>query len=165
MSELDVLSTVPETVTLASGTVVSLEDLKTRQFFRLLRILTRPSTPLLLEKGTELFSLMQTDEAAFQSNLIALLFLCFPEAESETIDFVSSMVRPTGLIDRPVLDKASRQHNSDLWDELSKEFVNPEIEDMITVIEAVFKRETKDIIALGKRLGAMLKVAQKTGQL
>ena len=37
---------------------------------------------------------------------------------------------------------------------------NPELEDLVDLIEAIVRREAKDIMALGKRLAAMLKLAK-----
>ena len=163
-NELDALDPVPEQVKLLSGTVVVLEDLKARQFFRLLRIITHGALPLIQD-----MSLLQidpeADAAEFTGKLLSVLVLSIPDAEDETIEFIRSMCKPDGLIEGRRLNKQDTERNTALWAGLAEELENPELDDLVTIIEAVVKRESADIQALGKRLAGMFKLAAKTGQL
>lgn len=162
-TELDALDPVPEQVKLQSGTVVLLEDLKARQFFKLLRILTRGAVPVLSDLS--LFKVnSDTSAEEFTTRLLTLLLLAVPEAEDETIEFVLAMVKPLGLIEGRKLNKQDTERNNELWAKLISELDNPELDDLVSIIEAVVQREAADIQALGKRLMGMLRLAQKTGQ-
>jgi len=165
-NELDALDPVPEVVTLTTGTQVQIEDLKSRQFFKLLRIVTRGALPALRD-----FSVFQTDVdfdvKEFAGRFLSLMLLSIPEAEDEAIEFVNAMVKPVGLIERPRGSKLSKQdleRNTELWQRVIVDLDNPELDDLVTIIEAVVKREAADIQALGKRLAAMFRMAEKTGQ-
>jgi hypothetical protein len=163
-SETDRMDPVPETVELVSGTSVEIQRLKLRQLFRLLRIITRGGAgyiPMLREALT-----MSSDEDradAFGAQLIAIALIALPEAEDEAIEFIMSVVEPVGLT--PGRDKQGRELNESLRQTLAEELFNPEPEDAITIIEAVINREKDDLVNLGKRLGAALNLAGKTGQL
>lgn len=163
MSELDALDPVPETVKLSSGTTVILEDLKARQFFKLLRIVTRGALPAMQD-----FSVFRIDPndnpTEFGARLLGVVVLAIPEAEDEAIEFLRSMVKPVGLIERRGLNKQDLERNKELWTAIYTELENPELEDLVTLIEAIVRREAADIQALGKRLAGMFKLAQKTGQ-
>ncbi len=164
--ELEVFDPTPSTVTLSTGTVVQLESLRTRQFFKLLRIITRGALPQLQDMS--LFKMDgELDSGEFAGRLISLLLLSIPEAENEAVDFIQAMVRPVGLIERRSglkLNKQDVAHNTDLWAEVITQLDNPELEDLVTIIEAVVKQEAADLLALGKRLRQMFKLAEKTGQ-
>lgn len=162
MSEFDAIDPVPENLTLSSGTVIEFEQLKTRQFFRMLRILTHGAGHVIF--GSDNF--FGGDPEEWVSKLLGALFYSIPESIDETIDFIHSMVKPTGLID-PLrkLDKTQKAHNEALWVGLFEELANPELEDLLDIVQTVFKREAKDLQALGKKLQSLFKVAEKTGQL
>ncbi len=163
-SELDALDPIPEQVKLSSGTTVVLEDLRARQFFKLLRIVTHGALPLVQDMS--LFKLdPDTDPGEFTAKLLSVLVLSIPDAEDETIVFLSSMVKPYGLIEGRRLNNQDRERNAALWSDLAREMDNPELDDLVTLIEAVVRREAGDIQALGKRLAAMFKLASRTGQL
>ncbi len=162
-NEIDKLDPIPETVTLRSGLEVQLESLKARQFFKLLRIITHGALPGMREAG--LFDMDDLDTEEFLGRLLSVTLLSIPDAEDETIAFIRSMVYPTGLIDRRGLNKQDIQHNEVLWAGLDAEMENPDLDDVVTIIEAIVKRESDDIQALGKRLASMMKLAEKTGQI
>jgi hypothetical protein len=157
--DVSTLNPVPLDVTLEDGTVVLLEPLKMRQFFRLMRIITHGGGPAIL--NTQLSP--GDDIGEFITKLVTLLLFSIPDAEQETIDFFLSVVKPIGLIERRPLNKADRERNTALYNTLVEKLDNPELEDFVTVIEAVVQREAADIQSLGKRLMSMLKVAQKVG--
>jgi len=162
--ELDALDPVSEQVKLSSGNVVVLESLRARQFFKLLRIITHGALPIMQDMS--IFQLdPEADAVEFGGRLLALMALSIPDAEDETILFVRSMCKPFGLIEGRKLDKADTERNAVRWAALDAELENPSLDDLITIIEAIVRRESADIQALGKRLLAMFKLAQKTGQL
>ena len=161
MNELNALDAVPETLTLSTGTVVQFEALKARQFFKLLRIVTHSATGML----GQIDGLFSGDGSDAAGRFAAMLLMSIPDSIDETVEFLFSMVKPAGLVDRPKLDKVQTQHNQNLWDALVKDLSNPELEDLIDLVEAIFKRESDDLAALGKKLQKLLNIAQKTGQL
>jgi hypothetical protein len=164
VSELDALDPVTETVKLSSGTTVVVETLKARQFFKLLRILTHGALPLVSEGS--IFRLdPNEDPDIFGKRLLSIVVLAIPDAEDETIEFLKSMVRPSGLIERRNLNKRDFERNTALWDAVNIELDNPELDDLISLVEAIVRREAADIQALGKRLMSLFRVAQKTGQI
>lgn len=164
-SELDAFDPPPQTVTLSTGAVVRILDLKTRQFFRLLRIVTRGAGGFLMQSE---LSLNDTVDG-FVAKLMGVLIVAVPEAEDETLAFLSSMIEPDGLIERADLDKRSQaaaaERNAELWAQVNEALANPELEDTLDLLDAIFRREAKDIMNLGKRLQRMFALAQRTGQL
>ncbi len=165
MAELDALDPIPAEVTLESGLTIELERLKSRQFFKLLRIVTSSGAiPQLANSG--IFSMNpDVDASEFTAQFVTVVLMCVPEAEDQTIEFIRSMAHPTGLRLGRRLNKQDDEHNMALWAEFEAELDNPELGDLITIIEAIVKREAADIQALGKRLASMFKLAQKTGQI
>lgn len=162
-NEIDKLDPLPESVTLRSGLVIQLESLRSRQFFKLLRIITHGALPGMANAGMLSADGMESEE--FLGRLVTVVLLAIPDAEDETIEFVRSMCYPAGLIDRKNLNKQDIEHNTALWEGLDEELINPDLDDLVTIIEAIIKREAEDIQALGKRLMAMFKLAEKTGQI
>ncbi len=157
--DFNTIDSVPQTVQLEDGTVVFLEALKMRQFFRLMRIVTHGGGPAILNTN-----LSATDSPGeFVTKLLSVVLFSIPDAEQETIDFILSMVKPTGLIENRTLNKADRERNVALYDDLVHKLNNPELEDFVTIIEAVIKREAADIQSLGKRLMSMFNIATKVG--
>jgi hypothetical protein len=163
VSELDALDPVAEQVKLSTGTAVLIEDLKARQFFKLLRIITHGALPALTD--TDIFRTGgDLDAAEFGGRLLSVMLLAIPDAEAETIDFIRSMCKPVGLIEGRALNKADTERNAYLWGTLNAELDNPELDDLVTIVEAIVRRESADIQALGKRLMGMFRLAEKTGQ-
>lgn len=151
--ELDRLDPQPVEMILLSGTEFDLEPLKLRQFLRLLRIVTRGAADVL-----DTASLDLDNPDAFVQTFLGMVLFSIPEAEEETVDFIKSMVRPKGLVGDPKKDLPKVQA---LIDELD----NPELEDTVTIIQAVIENEAEDLRALGKRLAGMFRTAQKMGAL
>lgn len=140
-------------IELVSGMEVEIVPLKTRQFFRLLKVITRGGASMLTQMP--LRAGMAPEE--FTQNLLALLVFSIPEAEQEAIDFFSSMVTPVGLTGDKDADREKRV-------EMLTELNNPELDDLLTIAEAIVQREGKDIQALGNRLARMFSIAEKAGQ-
>lgn len=146
----------PEEITLAGGRPVLIQRLKTIQMLRLLRVFTKGI-------GTEAVSSIDLDGEPEElvQNLLLLSLMAVPEAEEETIEFVQSLVLPVGLIKEPK-SKADREANQDLLTEFFMEMQNPELDDLISILEVVFRNEAPHLVALGKRLVALLKAQQKS---
>lgn len=167
MSELDALDPVPDTITLSDGTEVKLLDLKARQFFKLLRIISHGPAMAALTNSS---NLLQGDPEAVVMRLVGFLLVSIPDAYDETLAFLQDMVQPTGLKEVPVsADKATKssatEHNQEKWAALVKAMDNPEIEDVVDLVDAIIKRESGDLAALGKKVASLFRVAEKTGQL
>ena len=161
-SELDRLDPEPATVTLTSGFVLEIVRLRTRQFFRLLRVLTHGAGPAMMRAGLD----FKDNPGEFASKLVVLVVMSIPDAESEAVAFLQSMCKPAGLVDKPEsqLSKPQAAENKALWDKFNEALFNPPLEDTIDLIEAVVRQEAPELQALGKRLEGMLKLFQKTGQ-
>jgi hypothetical protein len=159
-SELDRLDPEPSVLKFKTGFQVEVLRLKTRQFFRLLKILTHGAGPGLLQLRMD-----SSDPAAFGQQMLTLMLLSIPDAEQDAIQFLASMCRPLGIKDRPdsQLSKQDKEANQQLWDQFTEELHNPDPWDTIDLVEAIIRQEADDIQALGKRLASMLELARKTG--
>lgn len=163
-NEIDKLDPIPLSVVLDSGLEVQLESLKSRQFMKLLRIITHGA--LQNNVGNTFAGLMATDtQEEFVGHLLTVVLLSIPDAEDETILFVKSLCYPAGLIEHRKLNKQDTELNEALWAAQDAELENPSLNDLVTILEAVVRREAEDIQALGKRLASMWTLAQKTGQI
>ena len=150
-SETDRLDPAPTEQKLLSGTEFALEPLKFRQFLRLLRIVTRGAAGILDSQELDF-----EDQNAFAQQFLGMVLFAIPEAEEEAIEFIKSMVSlkdPTG---DPKKDLVRME---DLYAELD----NPELEDVVTVVQCVIETEAEDLRALGKRLSKMFETAQRVG--
>jgi hypothetical protein len=109
---------------------------------------------------------LSADDSAdvFGTKLLSMVLLSIPDSEDETIDFLMSMVKPDGLIENRILDKAAKERNEFLLDGLHQELLNPELEDTVTILEVVVQREAADLQSLARKVMSMFKVAQKMGQ-
>lgn len=159
VAEADIILPPPTEMTLSSGIVVEFEELKARQFFRMLRILTRGAADVMAENPIDFGG----DEQTIAIQVASLLVFAIPEAEDETIDFIKSMVKPAGL--EPGRDKASRDRNEKKYAELDAELDNPELNDLLDLVNAIIQREAADLGGLGKRLRSLFETAAKAGQM
>jgi hypothetical protein len=141
-----------EPFALSDGTMVVANELRLKEFLGLLKIVTRGAAVALGEVRLD-----ATDEA-FSQSLISLFLFAIPEAEEEAADFLRLMVRPAG----PFADRDARNSAESSLDLL---MLNPDLEDLFTIIEIVINHEGKDLRRLGKRLGKALEFAQRTGQI
>lgn len=146
------------TITLVSGIEVEVQRLKVRQLLRLLKILTNGGGPVL----DVLLGGRNADDEDFGSTLLMALVFSFPNAEDETVDFLRSMVAPKGLDFSGKLSKAAQAKNDALLEKLEREFFNPEIEDLIAIVELVVQNEKEHFKALGNRLAVLLAAQQKS---
>ncbi len=156
-SELDRLDPELPVVKLESGFPVEVVRLKTRQMFRLLRILTRGAGPAIAQLD------FSGDSAEFAQKLMGILLVAIPDAEQETVGFLQAMCKPAGLVEKKAqhMTKAENDQNQSLWERFNDELFNPEIEDTISLLEVIIASEAPEMQALGKRLASLWKVAQK----
>jgi hypothetical protein len=161
-SELDRIDPVPETLTLSSGFEVDIVRLRTRQLFRLLRILTQGAGPAVMQAGLD----FSAGAEQFSQSLAMLVLMSIPEAEQAAIGFLQSMCQPSGLVDKPrsQLTKQEGEDNQALWDQFNTEMFNPEPADTVDLIEVIVRRESADLQALGKKLRDLWQMFVKTGQ-
>jgi hypothetical protein len=156
-TDIDTLASEPFPLTLESGTEILVQRLKTRQLMRLLKIITRGAGDVL----TELKFSSDMDAEMFTGQLLGAVILSIPEAEDETIDFVKTMVLPATYIEAP-RTPAEREANEVHLLALSNELDNPELGDLVTIMEQIITNEAQHMLALGKRLALLLKVQQKS---
>jgi hypothetical protein len=163
ITDIDRIDPVPDTLTLKCGIEVHVLDMRTRQLFKLLRIITHGAGTAFMQAGLD----FNEDPAEFMKKLVTLVLFSIPDAEQETIDFLQSMLEPVGLCAKAPRDMSAkeREGNLALWTELNQELWNPDPEDTICLVENFVRRESSDMQALGKRLSQFLQLAAKTGQL
>lgn len=159
--DVEVIVEESDLVELSTGFKVNVLPLKSRQFFKLLRIITHGAGGLLMNLN---FSGDDSPEA-FGAKLLALVGYAVPDAEDEVIEFLLSITEAEGTKSGRKLTKEDKKTNEELAEQLFEELDNPELEDLLTIIEAIVKREAGDLQALGKRLMAMFDLAKKTGQI
>jgi hypothetical protein len=159
--DLSVLLDPADKVTLKSGQVILLNRIKSRELFKLMRVVTHGAGDRLMDLRID----PDEDQGVFAMKLMAMLIMAIPDAESETVEFIFSLAKPVGLIERPgTLNKQDKEHNLARWEKLVTDLENPELEDLITIIEAVIVREAPDLMSLGKRLTAMWETVQRVGK-
>jgi len=95
-SELDRIDPQPRVHKLSTGFEMEVVRLRTRQFFRLLRILTHGAGPALTQTQLN----FEGEAAEFAGKLLTLVLMSIPDAEAEAIAFLASMCRPHGIIDK-----------------------------------------------------------------
>lgn len=161
-SELDRIDPVGEGITLKSGMKGEVTRIRTRQLFRLLKVLTHGAGQMFLQMALDFNA--APDE--FGQKLLMTVLISIPDAEQEAIDFVQSIVRPVGIHEGPptALSKKQLEQNAELWAQQGRELFNPELDDLVTIFEVVIRQEAGELQALGKRLAGLLPMAQKLGQ-
>ena len=163
-SEIDRIDPEPVIVKLSTGYEVGIQRLKTRQFFRLLKVLTRGVGPAVVQSGLD----FGQDREAFGQNLLAMTLMAIPEAEQQFIEFLTSMCTPPGMHESrggARLSKQQAEDNQAAITEMVEELNNPELDDLLDLAEAIVRQEAPEIQALGKRVASLLELARKTGQL
>ena len=141
-------------IVLESGTEVEVVPLRLRETMKLLKIVTRGAGSVLEQLMGELD---MEDPAAFAQTLGALVIMSIPEAENEAVAFIQAMVVPANK------DALTAQERVELTQKINNELENPDLNDTISIIERVIRRESEDIRNLGKRISAAFKVAGKVG--
>ena len=161
-SELDRIDPQLTEHKLSTGFALGVRRMRTRQFFRLLRILTHGAGPAMTQAQLNFAG----DPGEFTTKLLMLVVMSIPDAEQETIAFLASMGQPAGLTDKQAsqMTKQETEANQALWDRYGEELHNPELEDTLDLIEVIVRQEAPELQALGKRLRKTLELFQKTGQ-
>jgi hypothetical protein len=159
--DVEVIVDEGDVVELTTGFKVRVLPLKSRQFFKLLRIITHGAGGLLMNLN---FSSEDTEEQ-FGAKLLALVGYAIPDAEDEVIEFLLSITEADGTKAGRRLSKEEKATNAELHENLLDELDNPELGDLVTLVEAIVTREASDLQALGKRLKQMFDLAKKTGQI
>jgi hypothetical protein len=161
-SELDRIDPEPVLCEFSTGFTVEVVRMRTRQFFRLLRVLTHGAGPAMMQAGLN----FQAAGPEFVTQLLTLVVMSIPDAESEAIAFLSSMCKPAGVIERPggKLTKQEEDANKALWEKYGVELHNPDLTDTIDLIELIVRQEAPELQALGKKLERTFALFRKTGQ-
>lgn len=165
-TELDRLDPDVTPLELTTGFELEIVRMRTRQFFRLLKVLTHGAGPRMLQTGMD----FEAEPAIFATRLAALVAMAIPDAETETLDFLDSMAQPKGLAGGAYgkqpsqLTKAETDADAVLWVKYHAELFNPDPMDTFSLVEAIVRREAEDVQALGKRFAGLMKMAQKMGQ-
>lgn len=156
-SELDRLDSQPTEVKLESGFPVEVVRLRTRQLFRLMRILTKGAGQALGQLN------FGGNGEQFAQQLLGIILMAIPDAEQETIGFLQSMCKPAGIIEKPAaqLSKAESKANDEAFARFAEEMFNPELEDTLAILEVIVANEAPDLQALGKKLSHLMTVARK----
>lgn len=137
-------------LTLTNGTRVTVQRIKMRQLMRFLRIITAGG-----------ISFPSQDDPDFAENLLGQLLVSLPEAENEAILFVASLVMPADYVEGRRVSKDQKEINQELLDDLDDYFFNPDLDDVIAVLEVVVATEWPHLKSLGKRVQALLPQEQK----
>jgi len=153
-TDIDTLEAESTPLSLESGTPIKVERLKTRGLMALLKILTRGAAEVI---PTLKFN-AETSTEEFAGQLVGAIVFAIPDAEEETVEFINRMVSPANLHEGAKLTKAQQAENAQLADELRLELADPEIDDLVTILEQIIKVEAPHIVALGKRLALLLQV-------
>jgi hypothetical protein len=154
-NELDRLQPIGRRFKLTSGTEVEIQDLKLRQFLKFIKILT--------SGASEIWSTMQinTDDTnAFMRDIAGLALFAIPEAEEQTVDFLKSIVMPADMPEGN--DRSARDKRLEMLTNLYAELENPELDDALSLIQAIIEAEAADLMALGKRLRRMFETVQRS---
>jgi hypothetical protein len=161
-SELDRIDPQPVECKLSTGFTVEVVRMRTRQFFRLLRVLTHGAGPALTQSGLD----FSAPGEEFGAKLLMLVVMSIPDAEQEAIAFLASMCRPAGIVEKPAgkLTKQENESNQALWDRYNTELHNPDMGDTLDLIEVIVQVEAPELQALGKKLQRTLDLFRKTGQ-
>jgi hypothetical protein len=162
-TETERLDPLPDgPIELSTGLRVCLVPLKTRQLFRLLRILTHGAGAAVLTTGLD----FNADEGEFTQRLVGITILAIPDAESEACEFVASMVEPADLVKKPAsqLTKDQLAENKRLWDRVNEDLFNPDPGDLIDIVARIIQAESRDLQALGKKIRQLLEMARRTGK-
>lgn len=140
---------------LADGTQVVARHLRLREFLSMLKIITRGASMALGSVP------LNVNDENFASSLVSLFIFAIPEAEDEAVDFVRKIVDPA-----PPQGGWGRDDNARIQAEsvLDSTLANPDLEDMLSIIETVIRKEGPDLRRLGKRLQDAMTFMQRTGQ-
>lgn len=159
-NDVDAILAEPQQITLESGLPINVLRIRTRATMSLLKILTRGAGEAL---ATIRFGEGVSQEE-FTGQLLGAVILSIPEAEDETIEFINRVVEPANLHTGTRLTAGDKEYNADQEAILAAELDDPSLDDLVTILSEIVKIEGPHIMALGKRLAAILPTALKTEQ-
>lgn len=146
--EAEIIAPEPDGfITLTEGYKVVVNRLRLREFLALMKVVTRGASPIMASVSLE----ATADPAEFAKNFLGLLLFAIPEAEDEIIAFIRLIVTPQ--VETP---------ESLLAVDIALD--NPEIEDIIIILEQLVSQEATSVQSLGKRLGNLFNLAKRLGQ-
>lgn len=154
--DVDALTSEPRELTLANGLEVKVERVRVRQLLKLLNIFANGASAFVIESMNE----YGVESEEFKTSLLAALASAVPEAEDQTIAFISSLVVPKEYTHRPK-SAAAKKVNARAMEELDAYMDNPEIEDLIEIFTVVIEVETPHIAQLVKNLSALVEAQAK----
>ena len=123
----EILPLDPEPL-LIGGIEVRVNRLKTIEMLKLLRVVSHGLGPAL---GELTFS--TEDSEQLRTEIVSVFVLALPDAITEFVEFLLTVVQPVNEKDRKAL---------------AKELVNPEVEDLILLVERVVDQEYDDLYVL-----------------
>lgn len=156
--DTEAFDTTSGIVTLEGGFEVEVQRLKLRQLLRALKVLSSGAGSAL---GALSFNENSDQDEIAQTVLFAMA-IAIPEAENETVEFLSSMVIPVGFKEGRDLSKSVKAKNAQLLEELDEILFNPSLDDVLSIVEVVIEKEAPHLKSLGNRLATLLKAQQKS---
>lgn len=135
-------------VELLDGFRVTVNRLRLREFLALMKVVTRGASPLMASIQLD----SAEDTTTFAKNFLGLLMFAIPEAEDEIIDFVRMIVVPQA------------GSNPDTLLAIDVAMANPDLEDVVIILEKLVEQEASSVQSLGKRLASLFSLARKLGQ-
>lgn len=154
MTDHEIILGTKTELKLSTGALVYIRPLKTIELFKLLRIISHATATMLSQFSID----GDLDTEEFQQRFLTLIVLSVPEADEAALEFLRAVVEPKGLTPNPK-SKQDKENNDQLWAEISEALWNPELDDTISIIEAIVKAEAPHVQSLGKRIMALMKVA------
>jgi hypothetical protein len=148
----------PETITLVSGRRVRVNPLRTRELLKLVNI-------VLGGVGHNLGGLnlnADEDPEVFMWRFAGLAFTAMLSNSDEAIALIRMVCEPEGKISGRYLDRAVRDRNKALDEELDEELRNPHPDDTITIVECLARNNSDDMRAWGKRLAGMWRIITRS---
>lgn len=156
--EQAVLMGRPETVTLVSGRRVRVNPLRTRELLKLINIVLGGVGHNLGQLGLN----ADTDAEVFMWQFAGMAFTAMLANDNEAIALIRMVCEPEGKISGRYLDRAVKDRNKALDEELDEELRNPHPDDAITIVECLARNNSDDMRAWGKRLAGMWRILSRS---
>src|ERR1700744_3572830 len=104
-NELDRIDPEPASITLECGIEVHVLPLRTRQLFKMLKIITHGAGQALQNAGLD----FGDEPAVFMQKMLSVVLFSIPDSEQETIEFLQSMIEPVGLSNKQPRDMSKAE--------------------------------------------------------
>ncbi len=152
VEELEIIQSDPtEPFALSNGVQVVVQRIRVRETLILLKILTRGAGDVLAQMRFNLN--MDPDE--FVGIFLGSVLFSIPESEDETVEFLNRIVKPKHYIDKPTTPQ-ELEANATMTMQIAETLDNPELDDFVEIMERLIRIEGPHILALGKRIAALL---------